>query len=63
MCFNQFSLPGNNWENGTLKSYLEALGRYSEDVDGYYKNLNQGNADITTWKLFADIMLSLKIYE
>ena len=29
------------WENKTIKDYLEAVSRYTEDIDGYYKNTNQ----------------------
>ena len=51
------------WENDTLETYLETMCGYAKDVNGYYKNTNQGNADVPTWKLFADIMLGAKIYE
>lgn len=29
------------WENKTIEDYLEAMSRYVEDIDGYYKNTNQ----------------------
>ncbi|OBW43386.1 hypothetical protein AB670_00148 [Chryseobacterium sp. MOF25P] len=29
------------WENNTVKDYLEEMSRYVEDIDGYYKNTNQ----------------------
>lgn len=28
------------WENKTIEDYLEAVSRYTEDIDGYYKNTN-----------------------
>jgi hypothetical protein len=37
---------------------------YSQDIQGYYKNSNQNvDADIPSWKVFADILLGAKIYE
>ncbi len=32
---------GQEWENADLGLFLEALGSYSKDIDGYYKNTNQ----------------------
>lgn len=29
------------WENKTIEDYLEAMERYVEGIDGYYKNTNQ----------------------
>ncbi len=52
------------WENRDLESFLEALGRYSEDVDGYYKNFGI-NVDLenTNWRVFADILRGATVYE
>lgn len=33
------------WENKTLPDFLETLSSYSEDIQGYYNNMNQ---DINT---------------
>ena len=51
------------WENTNLPSYLEAMANWTEDMDGYYNNMQlpvPGNAD---WKLFAQILMAAKIYE
>ena len=29
------------WENDTLETYLGALARWTDDMDGYYKNLGE----------------------
>lgn len=52
------------WENISLSDFLEAMLRYTEDIDGYYKNTNQAiNADNASWQVFADILKGASIYE
>jgi hypothetical protein len=63
MICGDFRKNYSEWENSKLEGYLEALHAYSNDVDGYYKNMNQENLNIPTWKLFADIIIGAKIYE
>ena len=58
----------NEWENKTLDDFLEAMTRYSEDIQGYYDNLKNElgahiNADVPSWRVFADIMRGSRIYE
>lgn len=53
-----------NWENRTLFDFLEAMSRYTLDIQQFYKNTEQNiNADKPSWQVFADIMLGAKIYE
>jgi hypothetical protein len=43
---------------------LEAIGRYTNDIQGYYDNTNKNvNADQPTWQVFADIFRGSTIYE
>jgi hypothetical protein len=52
------------WENNCLSSFLEALQAYATDIQGYYNNTNQNiDANIASWKVFADILRGAKIYE
>ncbi len=52
------------WENLTLMDFLEALQAYTEDVEGYYKNMNIPFDEAKpTWKVFARLLLGAKIYE
>lgn len=52
------------WENKTIEDYLEAISRYVEDIDGYYKNTNQRVAlEKIDWKVFADTSKGSSIYE
>jgi hypothetical protein len=55
--------PGN-WENDNLDNFLEAIGSYTEDIQGYYDNTNQNvDSNEATWKIFANIFQGAKIYE
>lgn len=54
----------NNWENNNLSDFLEAMERYAEDIQGYYKNTNQNvDANNPSWQLFADIFKGATMYE
>ncbi|HYF02320.1 MAG TPA: hypothetical protein VEC36_03010 [Patescibacteria group bacterium] len=55
-----------SWENPDLESFLEAMIRYTEDIQGYYDNIKpQENidAEIPTWSQFADILRGAIVYE
>jgi len=57
-------IENKEWENNTIEDYLEAISRYVEDIDGYYKNTNQSVAlEKIDWKVFADILKGSSIYE
>ena len=57
-------IENKEWENNTIEDYLEAISRYVEDIDGYYKNTNQTVAlEKIDWKVFADILKGSSIYE
>jgi len=44
--------------------FLEALSRYSENIQGYYDNTGQNiNARIPTWRTFADLLKGASMYE
>ena len=53
----------SSWENITLPDYLEALQRWTEDMEGYYINTGVPVPDNVNWKVFADILYAAKIYE
>jgi hypothetical protein len=55
---------GLNWENNKLENFLEAIGAYANDIDGYYKNMNfESSADVPTWRIFAQILNGAVVYE
>ena len=45
---------GDEWENATLESFLEALAAYVDDA---------GLADDCDWKEFAKTLLAARVYE
>ena len=53
------------WENVNLPNFLEALERYTQDIQGYYDSSDQSeeNANEASWKRFADILKGARIYE
>ena len=58
----------SHWENKTLDDFLDAMTSYSEDIQGYYDNRKSEigehiNADIPSWRVFADILKGSRIYE
>jgi hypothetical protein len=53
-----------NWGNIDLNDFLEAMSRYTADIQGYYDNTNQDiDSEKPSWKLFADILKGASIYE
>lgn len=58
-----FRNNANDWENKDLPSFLDALGRWVEDMDGYYLNHGQPVPKELTWKVLCDIFEAAKIYE
>ncbi|WPO82347.1 hypothetical protein SD427_16515 [Chryseobacterium sp. JJR-5R] len=52
------------WENKTIEDYLEAMSRYTEGIDGYYKNTNQDlDLEKVDWKIFSDILKGSSVYK
>ncbi|MFD1466874.1 hypothetical protein ACFQ48_01460 [Hymenobacter caeli] len=59
---------GKDWENQKLGDFLEALAAYATDIDGYYRNISSAdelvvNADVASWRVFADMLRGATIYE
>ena len=54
----------DTWENNTLPEFLEALAAYTEDIQGYYNNINANvDAEKPDWSTFADIFKGAIVYE
>ena len=54
----------SKWENGDLSSFLEALGAWINDCDGYYTNRESTiNPNKANWQLIADALQAASIYE
>lgn len=55
--------PGDQWENTHLASYLDALARWTRDMDGYFKGRGEPMPEDPTWRLLAQMLLAATIYE
>lgn len=53
-----------NWENQDLHTFLGALARFLKDARGYYHNERPDiDADIPSWRLFADCLQAASCYD
>ena len=51
------------WENGSVSEYLEAIVSWTEDMDGYYRNMNLEVPKNIDWRFIATLFYVGKIYE
>jgi hypothetical protein len=53
------------WENNTLEFYLDAVGRWADDMEGDYEytGINDMDYDKINWRIFADVLLAARHYE
>jgi hypothetical protein len=51
------------WENRDLGSFLEAMGSWIEDMDGYYQNQRREPPPNVNWTFMADALMAARIYE
>lgn len=51
------------WENGTLARFLEALGGFMNDLDGYFANRGQPMPGQPDWALLALLLVAATGYE
>jgi hypothetical protein len=54
--------PGN-WVNKNLEDYLEALQRWTEDMEGFYLNNNSTIPTNINWKIFTEMLMAASTYE
>jgi hypothetical protein len=52
-----------SWESRDLDSFLEALAAWTEDMDGYYRNVGRQIPKQPTWQTFGEILAAAKMYE
>jgi hypothetical protein len=52
-----------SWENDNLERFLEALGSWVEDMDGYYRNQGKPVPQQLDWNTLADMLMAAKMYE
>jgi len=56
-------LNPQEWENKELSSYLEGIGSWVEDMDGYFLNMRKEIPQDIDWSFIATMFYVGKIYE
>jgi len=56
------SCPGD-WENPSLELFLEALGAWIGDMDGFYSNAGRAVPAQPTWRTVAEMLAAARVYE
>ena len=51
------------WTNPDLSSFLEALGAWTSDMEGYFKNRGETAPEQPTRATFAQMLLAARVYE
>ena len=51
------------WYNKSIKDYLESIGNWVEDMDGYYSNMKIDMPENINWSFIATLFYVGKIYE
>ncbi len=49
--------------NDTLPEYFEAIGRWTESMNGYYNFMALKIPENVDWRIFARILTAARIYE
>lgn len=53
-----------HWENGSARDFVEALGAWLKDADGFYLNMGREmDTSKPSWQLFADMLQAARSYE
>jgi hypothetical protein len=52
-----------SWENSTPEPFLEAIGGWVEDMDGYYVSQQRPVPQEPDWKLVGDMLMAARVYE
>ena len=53
----------NEWENRDLPAFLEAMGAWVEDMNGFYQHSEGAIPLQPSWKMLGRILLAAKVYE
>ncbi len=52
------------WENSSATDFIEALGAWLNDAEGYYKSVDLDlDVNEASWQLFADALQAARNYE
>jgi hypothetical protein len=51
------------WENADLASFLTALARWLQDMEGYYLGRGEPVPETPSWKVIGDMLMAATMYE
>ena len=58
-----FQRKRSEWGNNDLESFLTGLSGFTQDMDGYYKNIGETvNVEDITWRMAAQMLLAATVY-
>lgn len=60
---NDINNNPDEWTGKTIRSYLESIQSWIEDMDGYYNNTKQNLPQNIDWNFIATLLYVGKIYE
>lgn len=64
LLISDFEKNKDRWENNNLELFLSAIQSYAGELDGFYRNNHpEMDAEIPTWRAFADILRGAVVYE
>lgn len=53
----------DEWQNKTLEQFLSGLAGFTNDMDGYYKNMGETvDVERITWRMAAEMLLAATVY-
>lgn len=58
-----FKQNKDQWENQNISAYLDTIGAWVADMEGYFTNIGQLPPQNPNWRLFGQILLAAKFYE
>ncbi len=64
LLIEDYEKNNEEWENNNLSLYLKALANYTNSIDANYmhRKINE-DANVATWRRFADILMGATVYE
>jgi hypothetical protein len=51
------------WASEDLRSYLDALAAWTDDMDGYFANQGKAIPSEPSWRLIGAMLLAARVYE
>jgi len=52
-----------SWENPDLDRFLESLGAWTRNMDGWFNNRGEPVPEAPSWELLGHMLLAARVYE